>query len=321
MPKYVFNPITLKYEALKGSRKLGLMKIMMYVVLCLALCLFYFWIYTSVLGNDLPKTAMLKKQNASWQSKIAVMNRKLDMIDNTLEEIEDRDDNVYRAIFGMNPISDAVKLSGFGGAKRYAYLDEMGAAEELKSLNKRLDVMLKQVYVRTLSLDEMLASSLTAGDMALHIPAVPPFLPDKGHSLTSTFGYRTDPVYGGIRFHAGQDFSGKPGSPVYATGDGVVVNAEYSASGYGNMVVIDHGFGYKTRYAHLKSMAVSVGMKVSRGTLVGGLGSTGKATGPHLHYEVLYKGDPINPNSFMDVSIPEEEYKAIIERAAQQNNE
>lgn len=319
MPSYVFNPITLRYEIRERSRKRRVLRVLSMIFLSAGLCVLYFFLYTSVLGLDLPKTAMLRKKNAAWQSKIEVLNRKLDLLDEALTGVEYRDDNVYRTIFGMSPISDAVKYSGFGGPGRYTYLDEAGAGTELKDAARRVDVMLKRVYVRSLSLDEMLSESRTAGDMAMHIPAVPPFLPDKGLTLTSTFGYRTDPVFGGTRFHAGQDFSAKPGTSVYATGDGVVVNAEYAFNGYGNMVVVDHGFGYKTRYAHLCRIDVSVGDKVVRGTMLGGVGSTGKATGPHLHYEVLYRGEHINPYSFMDLGIPEEEYKAMIERAAEQS--
>ena len=320
MPKYVFNPMTLKYEVLQGSRRKRFWKSASVAVLSVGLCVMYFWLYTSVLGLELPKTVLLRKENDAWQSRIAVMDRKLDMLAGTLEGIEDRDDNVYRTIFGMNPISDAVKYSGLVGSGRYRYLDEAGAGAVLKDFCRKQDLMLKRVYVRSQSLDGILSSSLTAGDMASHIPAVPPFLPEKGTVLTSTFGYRTDPVYGGTRFHSGQDFSAKQGTPVYATGDGVVVNAEYSFSGYGNMVVIDHGFGYSTRYAHLSSIDVSTGMKVMRGTKLGGVGRTGKATGSHLHYEVLFRGNPVNPYSFMDLGIPEKEYNAMIERASRHND-
>ncbi len=304
--RYVFNPITLQYEVREEPRYTRYVRTALTIVVAAGLCVLYFWLYTSVLGWDLPKTARLKKENARWQSKIAVAERQMDIMEETLEGIEERDDNVYRSIFGMNVIPAEVKA-----AKQDPQADP---------LISRLNSLTKRAYVQSMALDEVYGIAVNAGDMVSHIPAVPPILPKKGSfHVASPFGYRTDPVYGGTRFHAGQDLAADVGYPVYVTGDGVVEKVEYSFTGYGNEIVIDHGFGYKTRYAHLSRIDVAKGMKVLRGDQIGAVGRTGKATGPHLHYEVLYKGNAINPYSFMNLDMTVEEYIAMITRRREES--
>lgn len=304
--RYVFNPITLQYEVREEPRYTRYVRTVLTIIVAAGLCVLYFWIYTSVLGLDLPKTARLKKENARWQSKIALAERQMDIMEETLVGIEERDDNVYRSIFGMNVIPEEVKA-----AKQDPQADP---------LVTRLNSLTKRAYVQTMALDEVYGIAVNAGDMVSHIPAVPPILPKKGsYHLASPFGYRTDPVYGGTRFHAGQDLAADVGYPVYVTGDGVVEKVEYSFSGYGNEIVVDHGFGYKTRYAHLSRVDVAKGMKVLRGDQIGAVGKTGKATGPHLHYEVLYKGNAINPYGFMNLDMTVEEYIAMITRRREES--
>ena len=227
-------------------------------------------------------------------------------MEETLEGIEERDDNVYRSIFGMNVIPEEVKA-----ARQDPQADH---------LSIRLNALTKRAYVQTMALDEVYGIAVDAGDMVSHIPAVPPILPKKGaFHMASPFGYRTDPVYGGTRFHSGQDLAANTGYPVYVTGDGVVEKVNFGFTGYGNEIVVDHGFGYKTRYAHLSRIDVANGMKVLRGDQIGAVGKTGKATGPHLHYEVLYKGNAINPYSFMNLDMTVEEYIAMITRRREES--
>ena len=171
------------------------------------------------------------------------------------------------------------------------------------------------MYLRGRSLDEVAGMSERAGEMISCVPNIPPLLPAPGnYRLSSSFGTREDPIYGGAARHQGQDFAARQGTPVYATGDGVVESTTFERRGYGNQVVIDHGYGYKTRYAHLYTIDVREGMTVSRGDRIGTVGSTGKSTGPHLHYEVIYMGARRNPRNYMDLDMPVEEYKALLER-------
>ena len=301
--RYVFNPITLQYEVREEPRYTRYVRTALTIAVAAGLCVLYFWLYTSVLGWDLPKTARLKKENARWQSKIAVAERQMDIMEETLEGIEERDDNVYRSIFGMNVIPAEVKA-----AKQDPQADP---------LISRLNSLTKRAYVQSMALDEVYGIAVNAGDMVSHIPAVPPILPKKGSfHVASPFGYRTDPVYGGTRFHAGQDLAADVGYPVYVTGDGVVEKVEYSFTGYGNEIVIDHGFGYKTRYAHMSRIDVTEGTAVRRGTQLGLSGNTGRSTGPHVHYEVIYRGETVNPGNYFDLNISPEDYLELIRNAA-----
>ena len=315
MPKYVYNEETMLYEEHQEPKSKRPVTIGAMIVVCLGLVCLYFWLYTSVLGWDLPKTSILKKHHAEWEARMELVDRQLDLYDQTLAGIEDRDDDVYRSIYGLAEIPDEIKNAGFGGVNRYEYLDRFGAAPDLKDAIRRIDVLTKRTYVQSKALDEVALVSGQAGDMLSCVPSVPPILPDKTtYHLSSGFGGRRDPVYGGYEYHTGQDFATNRGNPVYATGDGVVEVAHAQFRGYGNEIVINHGYGYKTRYAHLNTIEVKEGMKVVRGERIGTVGSTGKSTGPHLHYEVEYRGNRTNPMKYMDLSMPLDEYKAMTEK-------
>ncbi len=317
--KYIYNRETLLYEKHKESNASLALKWGSFVFCVLALTAFFFWAWTSLLGLDLPKTARLKKTNAEWQSKFELINRNLDVAEAVLSEIELRDDDVYRSLYGLEDIPQEVKNAGFGGANRYSYLDELGGSTLLKSTARRLDVMTKRSYIQSNALDEVLLVSKQAGDMLACVPAVCPILPEKGkYRISSSFGRRSDPVYSGkVAFHDGLDIATTLGTPVYVTGDGVVERVRYQFFGYGNEIVINHGFGYKTRYAHLNSIDVVKGQNVKRGEKIGAVGNTGKSTGPHLHYEVLYRNKPVNPATYLDFDIKPEEYLSMVNTASE----
>ena len=315
--KYTFNPKTLSYEVKRRSRRSRVMRSVALFAGSVVLSLVYFWIYVSVLGFELPKTVMLKKKNAEWRSKVEVLNRQLDRYDEALGAVQMRDDDIYRSIFGMHEIPAEVRNAGFGGVNRYEYLEGVGRDDLLKGTVMRLDVLTKKSYVQSKSFDEVAQLSKRAGDMASCIPAIPPVVPDrKIYRLSSSFGFRSDPFTGRSKRHTGVDFALKPGNPVYATGDGVVESVKFEFFGYGNSVVIDHGFGYKTRYAHLKSIGVVEGMKVKRGECIGESGNSGRSSGPHLHYEVLYRDRHVNPSNYYDLTITPEEYSTMVQNTA-----
>lgn len=316
--KYVFNPKTLSYEVQKRSRKSRALITALMFAASMGMAVLYFWIYTSVLGLELPKTILLKKSNAEWRSKVEVLNRQLDEYDAALTTLQMRDDDIYRAIFGMHEIPQEVRNAGFGGVNRYSHYDVMDQATPLRKTAIRLDVLTKKTYVQSRSFDEVAQLSKRAGDMASCIPAIPPVVPDrKIYRLSSSFGYRSDPFTGKSKRHSGVDFALKPGNPIYATGDGVIEKVKYEFYGYGNQVLINHGFGYKTRYAHLKSINVVEGMKVKRGECIGESGNSGRSSGPHLHYEVLYKDKHINPANYYDLTITPEEYSTMVQNIAE----
>ena len=313
MPKYILNPETLLYEEKEDPKYLKYIRLAVAVLAAAGFVMLYFWLYTSVFHWDLPRTAVLKRRAAEWEARIEVLSNRLDLYDRTLTAIEQRDDQVYRSIYGLGEIPDAVKNSGLGGINRYEELDRLGTHSSLGLTVRRLDFLTKRTYIQGKALDEVGLLARTAGDMLACVPSVPPLLPDhnKVH-LSSGFGYRTDPVYGGGERHGGQDLATATGTPVYATGDGVVIQAEFKSNGYGNQIVIDHGYGYQTRYAHLSVISVVSGMRIRRGEQIGNVGSTGKSTGPHLHYEVVYRGNRVNPMNYMDFNMSLDEYRSMI---------
>jgi murein DD-endopeptidase MepM/ murein hydrolase activator NlpD len=315
--RYILNPRTLVYEVKKRSRVSRVARFMTMFVVSLFMTGIYFWLYSSVLGLESPKTLLLKKKNAEWCSKIEVMNRQLDEYDDALASLQMLDDEIYRSIFGMDEIAPEVRNAGFGGVNRYSQYDGIDDNGLLKKTAIRLDILTKKTYVQSRSFDEVALLSKRAGDMASCIPAIPPVNPDPSlYRLSSRFGYRSDPFTGRSARHNGVDFAMKPGNPIYATGDGVVESVKFEFFGYGNQVLVDHGFGYKTRYAHLKSVGVVEGMKVKRGECLGLSGNSGRSSGPHLHYEVIYKGSHVNPANYYDLTITPEEYGAMVQNTA-----
>ena len=310
--KYILNPDTLMAELQEEPRHRG-WKILGVVVSGIALFLFYMWIYVSVLGLDLPKTSILRRNNAGWRTRTDQMQQQLDKYDDMLSLLELRDERIYRSVYGMDGIPDTVRRAGFGGNQRYTALE----GTSLLDLARRLDTLEKRAYIQSVSFDDVVRLQRTAGDMAAHIPAIPPMNTDPStYRMSSPFGYRSDPLLGFAKRHTGMDFACPPGNPIYATGDGVVVETAYESSGYGIHVEVDHGFGYLTRYAHMSRIDVVEGQKVSRGDCLGLSGRSGRITGPHLHYEVIYRKDFVNPALYMDLDIDPKDYFEMVRKPA-----
>ena len=294
-----------------GDLRYGGWKLLLVVVSAISMFLFYMWFYVRVLGLDLPKTAILKRQNAAWNTRIDQMSTRLDRYDELLSMLEVRDERIYRSVYGLDAIPEAVRQSGFGGENRYAALE--GTA--LRDAVHRLDVLEKRAYVQSRSFEDVRALQLTAGDLAAHIPAIPPMNTDPStYRLSSPFGLRSDPILGIGKSHTGMDFACPPGNPIYVTGDGTVVAVKHDRGGYGNHVEVDHGFGYVTRYAHMSRIDVEEGQKLSRGDCVGLSGKSGRITGPHLHYEVIYRKEYVNPALYMDLTIEPKDYFEMVRR-------
>ena len=317
---YILNPETLLYEIKEVSLKSKFFKGLLLFAGSILITFLYIWLVTSVAGIDLPKTTLLKAENARWKSRMELMNSKLDRYEETLDAFQIRDDDIYRSIYGMKEIASSVRNSGLGSASKYSYLDGVEAGDMLKNTAMRLDSLLKKTYIQTTSFNEVSSVSKLAGDMASCIPAVPPVIPDPSvYNLSSPFGYRSDPFTGAARMHTGVDFAMKIGNPVFATGDGVVENVAFDFFGYGNCITVDHGFGYKTMYAHLNTVNVIEGMKVKRGDQIGESGKSGRASGAHLHYEVIYRDNKVNPANYFDLSMPVSEYMSMVTSRARES--
>lgn len=271
----------------------------------------FVWLRGSVGHHDLPKTAILRHTNADWSTRLDQMSRTLDLYEDMLSMLEERDEKIYRSVYGLDGIPNEVRRSSIPNQELYASLE--GTA--LLDVVKRLDDLEKRAFIQSKSFDDVSALQKTAGDLASHIPAIPPMNTDPStYRLSSPFGYRIHPVLGYSKRHTGMDFACKPGNPIYATGDGTVVKVAHDRRGYGNHVEVDHGFGYKTRYAHMSRTDVEVGQKVSRGDCLGLSGKSGLVSGPHLHYEIIYRKDYVNPALYMDLSIDPADYAGMVHK-------
>lgn len=256
----------------------------------------YVWLYTDVLGWDLPKTALLRQENAQWTSRMENLQYRLHQSGEVLEALRLREETIYRPIFDVNAVDS-----------RFEYWLPAPLEERIASFER-------QVAQQAGSIEELEMIARAAGDFASCVPAIPPITPDpKTYNMSSPFGYRVDPLNGTRKMHTGMDFACRPGNPIFATGDGVVENVTFDNRGYGISIMIDHGFGYKTRYAHLSLPSVAEGMSVRRGDQIGLSGKSGRVSGPHLHYEVYFRGQAVNPYYYMDLKMDLGEYKKLIE--------
>lgn len=309
--KYIFNQQTQSYEIDRRSVRAAFYKTGGILLGGLALFLLFFFVFTRTLGLDTPKTLLLERQNRILTEQLALLDGRIDADDQQLQELALRDNLVYRPVFGMEEVPTATREAGLGGEDRYAAFLGLAHQDLMAASAARVDGLMRKAYVQSVSFDEVKVYSSRAGDMASCIPSIYPVNP-KNVQITSPFGARFHPIRQTIVFHEGIDLAGPAGQPVYATGDGVVESTEVNFSGYGNVIVIDHGFGYKTRYAHLKEIKVTQGQVVIRGDRIGTLGSSGLSTGPHLHYEVIYRGTQINPWNFLNPDVTPEEYNKLV---------
>ncbi len=309
--RYDFNQQTLAYEVHRIPFGKRFSKGVAMFLLSIAAFAGYYLLYTQYFGLETPKTILLKQRYVQLNSKYELLERKFDQNGEILAELQMRDNNIYRPIFGMEELSQDVREAGFGGVNRYSHLEAVSNSDILLVAVKRMDVVYKKAYVQSKSYDEVAMLAKRAGDMASCVPALPPVALDKVR-LSSLFGYRKDPFSGAPRMHQGVDLSGSRGEPIYVAGDGKVVEVRNSFFGYGREIVVDHGFGYKTRYAHLHRMYVKVGDQVKRGDQIATMGNTGKSKGVHLHYEVIYRDRRVNPLNYYNQDIVGEEYMAIV---------
>ena len=309
--RYDFNQQTLAYEVHRIPFGKRFSKGVAMFLLSIAAFAGYYLLYTQYFGLETPKTILLKQRYVQLNSKYELLERKFDQNGEILAELQMRDNNIYRPIFGMEELSQDVREAGFGGVNRYSHLEAVSNSDILLDAVKRMDVVYKKAYVQSKSYDEVAMLAKRAGDMASCVPALPPVALDKVR-LSSLFGYRKDPFSGAPRMHQGVDLSGNRGEPIYVAGSGKVVEVRNSFFGYGREIVVDHGFGYKTRYAHLHRMYVKVGDQVQRGDQIATMGNTGKSKGVHLHYEVIYRDRRVNPLNYYNQEIVGEEYMAMV---------
>lgn len=309
--KYRYNSHTLSYDKIELTFKKKLVKSLNFLGASLVIAIIIYGVtYTYI---DSPKEKQLKSENAELLSQYAILDKKLEQLTAVLKDIEHRDDNIYRVIFEAEPIADEIRNAGFGGVNRYEELEGYNNSELIIKTSEKLDMLSKQLYIQSKSFDEVFEMAKNKEEMLASLPAIQPVSNKDLTRMASGYGNRTDPVYKIMKFHAGMDFTAHTGTPIYATGNGKVIQADAESRGYGNHVRIAHGYGYITLYAHMSKINVKAGQKVKRGDVIGYVGSTGKSVGPHCHYEVRKNDEPINPVNFYFNDLTPEQYAIMIE--------
>lgn len=317
--KYYYDTENLAYHKIKPKKGRNLGYVALFI---LASALFGFLCLVLLINTpffETPKDKLLIRELDNMKLNYAILNKKLDQLDEVTSALEDRDDNLYRAYFNSSPIPIEKRKEGFKNANRYKELKGFNNSDLVINTSKRVDILTKELAIQSKSLDEILKLAKAKNNLLEAIPAIQPVKNEELKRMASGFGYRSDPFTKVRKMHEGMDFTAASGTPVYATGDGVVKSADNSLSGYGNHIEITHGFGYLTLYGHLSKYKVRAGQKVKRGDVIGFVGSTGRSEAPHLHYEVHKDGQKVNPINFYYGNISAAEYVAISKIANQEN--
>ena len=317
--KYYYDSENLAYRKIKTRKRI---KFGVIILFLLAAALFGFLSFIILLNTpyfETPKDRLQTREIEHLRLNYALLNKKMDQLNAVVDAIEDRDNNLYRVYFNKSAIPDSIRKEGFLGKNRYKILEGYDNSQLVINTTKRIDVLSKELAIQSKSLDDILKLADAKSDLLAAIPAIQPVRNENLKQMASGFGYRTDPFTKARKMHEGMDFTAKTGTPIYATGDGVVARADNTASGYGNHIVIRHGFGYETLYAHLSKYKARAGQRVKRGDVIGYVGSTGRSEGPHLHYEVHKDGKVVNPLNFYYGNILAVEYVVIAKLANQEN--
>lgn len=313
--KYRYNPDTLSYEQLKHGWMYHIVRTLIYGMPSLAVGIVLATIY--IARVDSPTEKRLLREVAFYKQQFERVQEDMTLFNQVLDEISNRERNIYRVALGAPDMPESIRSMGVGGTKRYMELEGYSYSELVKRTRSGIDVLQGKLYAQILSFKEIEKIALEQDERLASIPSIQPVSNKDLKRLASGFGWRVDPVYRTPRMHWGLDFSAPVGTEVYATGDGVVEEIEDIAWGYGKNIVINHGFGYKTRYAHLSAFKVKVGQKISRGQVIGLVGNTGKSTGAHLHYEVEKDGVKVNPISYFFNDLTPDEYDALLQQSSQ----
>jgi murein DD-endopeptidase MepM/ murein hydrolase activator NlpD len=313
----MYNPKTLEYERVYPSAKqrfLIILRNFSYGILTGIASIFAFMYFF-----DSPMEALLRKENKLLVTQYEMLQMQIEEANDILDDLQQRDENLYRAIFRADSIPASIRKSGFGGSNRYEHLGGMSNSELVIETTKRMDILKKQLYVQSNSLEELIAIGKDLENKFNCIPAIQPISNKDLTRAASGFGTRIDPFTHLPRFHAGMDFATHIGTEIYATGNGVVVYAAWKQD-YGNCVIIDHGYDYKTLYGHIDKYKVKAGQKVSRGDIIATSGNTGRSKGPHVHYEVIYKGRHDNPANYYYKDMTPEEYDKMLQISKNHGN-
>lgn len=299
--KYHFNPESLSFERIQKTAVDWMKQLLLHAFSGISMGVLFFFIYLNIF--ETPDAKKYRVENERLQSQYKVLQLQAKHVQSVMTDLQQRDDNLYRAILQADPIAPELREGSFGNTNRYEEFNNLDNRELVTQTSQEIDRLSKMAYTQSKSYDVLLDLVKNQEKRLLCIPAIMPVLNRDMRAVASGFGRRIDPIYHVATFHAGMDFTARIGTDVYATGEGNVSLASWK-QGYGKCIIINHGFNFQTLYGHLNSIDVHVGQKVKRGDVIGAVGNTGKSTGPHLHYEVHFKGAPQNPAHyyFMDLS-------------------
>lgn len=315
--KYYYNTHTLRYEKLTTPLRVKLLRMFGFIAASIVTAAIIVAIAFQYI--DSPKEKILEKENGELRENYSVLEQRVDQLQKQVLELEARDNNVYRSIFEAAPVPDSARLKEMEKTKEIQLVQGMTQNELLTGISSQLNTLALRVAYQQKSYADIATMVKNKQKLLAAIPAIQPVSNKNLRHLASGFGYRIDPVYKVRKFHAGLDFAASIGTPIYATADGIVKEAGYNAGGYGNNVVINHGYGYETLYGHMYRIKVRTGQHIHRGEVIGYVGNTGKSTGPHCHYEVHKNGQPVDPVYYFYNDLTPEQYDRLLKLAATGN--
>ena len=315
--KYVYNTNTLRYEKHVVPLRVLLLRILGFLAAAAVTALIIVAFAFRFL--DSPKEKLLREQYEKSQQDFTIVSRKVREMEDRLKDLEERDNEVYRTIFEASPVPDSARARQMEREQEIRLVSSMSENQLAHSLSTTLTKMVSRMGFQDKSYNEIEDMIKDKEKLLRSTPAIQPVNNKELKRIASGFGYRIDPVYKTVKYHYGLDFTAPQGTPVYATADGTVTTSGNTGNGYGNHVVVNHGYGYETLYGHMVRIKAGSGRSVKRGEVIGWVGSTGKSTGPHLHYEVHKNGKPVDPIYFFYNDLSPEQYQQILKLASSSN--
>jgi murein DD-endopeptidase MepM/ murein hydrolase activator NlpD len=315
--KYYYNTHTLRYEKLETPLRVKLLRVFGFIAAAIVTAGIISYFAFRFVGS--PKEKILQRRNEVLMDKYSEMNDSLKSMQQQMHELEKRDNDVYRAIFEANPIPDSVRAKAIELKAEIAFVESLKDNVLVSSIHSSLNNLSNRIHAQKISYVEVDELLKTKENILSHTPAIQPVSNKDLDRIASGFGFRIDPIYKTAKMHAGLDFTAPQGTPIYATADGIVDLAGNAGNGFGNHVIINHGYGYETLYGHMVRVKARKGQAIKRGEVIGWVGSTGKSTGPHCHYEVHYRGEKIDPIYFFFNDLNPEQFDRLVKKAAASN--
>ena len=315
--KYYYNTHSLRYEKLETPFRVKLLRVFGFLATALVTSAIISYFAFQFIGS--PGEKILRTQNERLRTRFENMKDEVNTLEQKMVELEKRDNSVYRSIFEAKPIPDSIRAKALEKQREIARVEGMGDYEVVVSIQNTLSTLGNRIMAQKKSYIELEGLMKNKENILAATPAIQPVSNKELNRIASGFGYRIDPVYKSIKMHAGLDFAAPQGTPIYATANGRIKTAGYSSGGYGNHVVIDHGYGYETLYGHMVRVKARNGQQVKRGEIIGYVGTTGKSTGPHCHYEVHKNGNKIDPIYFFYNDLSPQQFDELLKRAQASN--